>query len=209
MGAGDSRGVRLLLPSVDALASLVHDNRFAGLTPANCIVEELEDGLVDHSVGDVPVGTILTSVTGVVHYAWSSYEIHPRTTEDLDYQRALSPPPSPPPSACLCSCRNSEVIINYSAVARTQDTSTADGSRLSSHARLARELSRGCGLTRDGSLADPRASGSALPLSSLVGRCDLRPRTPYGTRGSPYSLFTYVRPLEPLMLAVERAKRGV
>merc|ERR1711907_511759 len=51
---------------------------------------QLEDGLLDtdtHLVDtlgtDVLTGEMLESITGVVHYAYSSFEVHPRTAEDI------------------------------------------------------------------------------------------------------------------------------
>ena len=53
-------------------------------------VTQLEDGLLDTDshladlLGtDTLTGQVLESITGVVHYAYSSYEVHPRTTDDI------------------------------------------------------------------------------------------------------------------------------
>lgn len=68
-------------------------------------VTQLEDGLLDTDdhlaelLGtDTLTGQMLTSITGVVHYSYSSFEVHPRTADDIVIPE---PEPEPEPSeAC-------------------------------------------------------------------------------------------------------------
>ena len=69
---------------------------------------QLEDGILDtdaHLMAVLGVsnaaglqGTILPAVTGIVHYSYGSFELHPRFAADIYVGTLEPPPPSPSPS---------------------------------------------------------------------------------------------------------------